>query len=69
MIPCELYLKFALFCDTTILTYEIELTPDGKKISFNLLYDEGFTILYVIDTIPNSLDSYQLTIQAKKVCG
>ena len=33
LIPCELDLTSTPFSDTTILTYEIELTPDGNKIS------------------------------------
>ena len=31
LIPCELDLTSTPFCDTTILTYEIELPPDGNK--------------------------------------
>ena len=49
--------------------YEIELTPAGKKIGFNLFYDEYFTIPYVIDTIPNSPAGHQLPTQANKMCG
>ena len=49
MIPFKLDLTF-----TPILTYEIKLPPTGKKISFNLLGGEYFTIPYVTDTIPNS---------------
>ena len=37
----------------------------GRIISFNLLYDEDFTIPYVNDTIPNSPAGYQLPTQAK----
>ena len=53
LILCELDIKSTPFCDATIITYEIELPPDGKKIGINLLDCEYFTILYVIDTIPN----------------
>ena len=65
-IPCELDLESTPFCDTTILTYEIELLPSGKKIGFNLLDDGYFTIPYVIDTIPNSPALHQLLTQVKK---
>ena len=44
MIPCELDLTFTPFRDETIITYEIELPPSGKKIGFNLLDDEDFTV-------------------------
>ena len=53
-IPYELDLTYPPFCDTTILTYGIELPPYGKKIGFNLFGYEYFKIPYVIDTIPNS---------------
>ena len=52
-IPCELDLTSTTFFDTNILAYEIELPPSGKKLGFNLLYDENFKILYITDTIPN----------------
>ena len=52
-IPRELDITPTPFSDTTIITYEIELTHAGKKIGFNLLNDEYFTITYVTDTIPN----------------
>ena len=63
---CGLYLTYNPFCDTTILTYEIELPSSGKKIGFNLLNDEYFTILYVVDTTPHSPAGHQLLTQAKK---
>ena len=66
MIPCELDLTSTPFCDTKILTYEIELPPTEKKIGFNLLDDEYFTIPYVTDTTPNSPAGYQLSAQTKK---
>ena len=65
MIPCELDLSSNPFPDTNILTYEIDLPLSGKKIGFNLLDDEYFTIPYVTDTIPNSPSVYQLPTQAK----
>ena len=66
MIPYELDIKVTTFSYTKIITYEIELPTSGKKIGFNLLYDEYFTILYVIDIIPNSPAGHQLPTQAKK---
>ena len=51
MIPCELDIISALFCDTTIITYEIKLPPYGNNISLNLLDYEDLTIPHVIDTI------------------
>ena len=40
--------------------------PFGKKISFNLLDDEDFTIPYITYPIPNSSDVYQLPSQANR---
>ena len=51
LISCEPDLKSTQLSNTTILTFEIELPPSGKKIGFNLLDDEDFTIPYVTDTI------------------
>ena len=53
MIPCELDLTFTPFCDTTMLTYEIELPTSENKVGFNLLDDEDFTIPHITDTTPN----------------
>ena len=36
-----------------------------KKVSFNLLDDEDFTIPYITDTIPNAPSGHQLLTQAK----
>ena len=47
LIPFELDLTSTPFRDETIITYDIELPPSGKKIGFNLLYDEDFTIPYI----------------------
>ena len=65
LIPCELDLVSTPFCDTTILTYKIELHPYGKRVGFNLLDDEDFKIPYITDTIPNSPSDHQLPAQAK----
>ena len=66
LIPCELDLTSTPFRDETIITYDIELPPSGKKIGFNLLDDEYFTIPYITDTIPNSPAGHQLPSQAKR---
>ena len=66
MTSCGLDLTSTPFCDTTILTHKIELTPVEKKIGLNLLDDEDFTIPYVIDKTPNLPAVHQLTTQAKK---
>ena len=66
MIPCELNITSTPFRDTKILTYEIEFPLSGKKFGFNLLGDEYFTILYIIDTIPNSPAGNQLLTRAKQ---
>ena len=66
LIPCELDTESTTFRDTIILTYEIELPSSGKKVGFNLLDDEDFTIPYVTDTIPNSPSGHQLQTQAKR---
>ena len=65
LIPCELDITSTPFFDTIILTYKIELPPSGKKIGFNLLDDEYFTIPYITDTIPNSPAGNKIPIQAK----
>ena len=44
LIPCKLDLTSTTFRDETMITYDIELPPSGKKIGFNLLDDEDFTI-------------------------
>ena len=60
LIPCKLDLTSTPFSDEKIITYDIELPPSGKKIGFNLLYDEYFTIPYITDTIKNSPAGHQL---------
>ena len=49
-----------------MITYDIELPPSGKRIGFDLLDDEDFTIPYITDTIPNSPSGHQLPSQAKR---
>ena len=66
LIPCEIDLASTTFSDDTTITYEMELPPSGKKIGFNLLDDEDFTIPYIIDNIPNSPAGHQLPSQAKR---
>ena len=69
LIPCELDLTSTPFSDAKILTYEIELSPSGKKVGFNLLDDEYFTIPYITDKTTNSPSSHKLTTQARQnVC-
>ena len=66
MNPCELNITPTPFQDTKILTYDIEVPPSEKKVGFNLLDDEDFTILYVTDTIPNPLAVNQLPTHDKQ---
>ena len=66
LIPCKLDITSTWFSDDTIITYDIELPPSGKKIGFNLLDDEYFTIPYITDNIPNSPAGRQLPSQAKR---
>ena len=69
LIKWKLDITSNTFSDETIITYEIELPPSGKKIGFNLLDDEDFTIPYINDTNPNSPAGNQLPSQAKiNVC-
>ena len=65
LIPCELDITSTPFSDITIITYDIEWPPSGKKVGFNLLDYEDFTIPYITDTIPNSPACHQLPSQAK----
>ena len=53
MVSCELALTFTTFSDEAVITYEIELPPDRKKIGFNLLDDKDFEIPYIIDKVKN----------------
>ena len=66
MIPCELDITSTPFGHTTILTYEIELSHSVKKLGFNLMDGEYFTIPYVIDTTSDSPAGHKLPTQAKK---
>ena len=66
LISFELDLTSTQFFDTTIITYEIELPPSGKKIGFSLVDDEEFKIPYVTDTIPNPPAGHQLPTQYKR---
>ena len=63
--PCELDIKSTTLCDIAIPTYEIELTHFGKKVDFNLLDDEDFTISYITDAIPSLPAGHQFPTQAK----
>ena len=54
LIPWEFNITSTPFCDTTIITYEIELPPSGNKVVTNILHYEDFIIPYIIDTTPNS---------------
>ena len=69
LIPCELDIISTPFCGTKILTYEVELPPDGNKFGINLLDDEDFTIPYVTDIIQDSPAGHPLPTQALKMCG
>ena len=69
LIPCEVDILYTIFCDTKIITYEIELPPSGEKIGYNSLDDEDFTRLYVTGTIPNSPAGHKLPTHYEKICG
>ena len=66
LIICEFFIKSTPFCDTIIITYEIELPPSVRKLGFNLLYYLYCTITYVVGTISNSPSVHQLMTQVKK---
>ena len=66
LIPCKLDLTSTPFRDETMITYDIELPPCGKKVGFNLLDDEDFTIPYITDTTPKFPAGHQLPSQAKR---
>ena len=65
LLPCDIYLRYIEFCDTTFITYELELPPNSKKIGFNLLDDDGFIIPYILNKFKNSHSNHQLPTQAK----
>ena len=44
LIPCEIDLASTPFSNTAMITYGIELPPSGKKVGFNLMDDEDFTM-------------------------
>ena len=62
LISCELDLTSTPLRDETIITYDIELPLSGKKIVFNLLDDEYFTIPYITDTINSKIESPNKTL-------
>ena len=66
MIPFKIDITSTTFCDTTIITYENELPPSGKKLGFNLMGDADFTISYITGKTPNSPAGHQLPTQAFK---
>ena len=66
LIPFKLGLISTPFSDDKVITYGIELHPSRKKIGFNLLDDENFTIPYITETTPNSPAGHQLPSQAKR---
>ena len=68
-IPCKVDLTSTPFCDTTIITYEIELPPAGNKIGLNLLNDEYFTIPYIIDKIKIHQQVINFQHRLRKMCG
>ena len=43
-----------------MIKYEIDLPPSGKKVGFNLLDDEDFTIPYITNTTPDTPGGHQL---------
>ena len=44
----------------------MELPPSRRKIGFNLLDDQNFTIPYITDTISNLPAGHQIPSQAKR---
>ena len=48
LMPCEIDLSYTPFEYATIFTYTIQLPTTGKKIGFNLMDDDDFTIPYII---------------------
>ena len=55
MWPC--YYIYSIFY-ATIISYELEFPPAGKKIVSNLLNGDDFTNPYIIDTTTNSPAGY-----------
>ena len=66
LISCELDLTSTPFHDKTMITYEIELPPSGRKVGFNVLDDEDFKSPSITDTTPNSPSIRHLTAQDKR---
>ena len=66
MIPYDLDITSTPFCDTTIISYELDIPPSGIKIGLNLLDNNEFTIPYILDIVPNSPYVHQLSTQSKK---
>ena len=44
---------------------KVSYPPSGKKVGFNLLNDEYFTIPYITDATPNPPAGHQLPSQSK----
>ena len=66
LIPFKVDIISTPFSDENILIYEIEIILSRKKVVFNILYYEDFTMPYINYTIPNSLVGNQLLTQAKQ---
>ena len=66
LITCKLDITYIPFSNETIITYDIELPPSGKKIGFNLLGDEDFTSPYITHSMPKLPAGHQLPSEAKR---
>ena len=66
LIPCKLDLTSNPFSDEKLSHMTLSYLPLEKKIGFNLVHDENFTVPYITDTIQNSTSGHQLPSQAKR---
>ena len=63
---CSTLLHAKLILHWTILTYEIEIRPSGRKFSYSLLDDENCAISYIIFEVLDSPVVHQPPPQSKK---
>ena len=65
LITYELKLSDTPFTKSTIVNYELEIPPQGKKFGINLMDDDDFNIPYIVELVPNYLAGHKLPDQAK----
>ena len=66
LIPYKIDIYYTPFGYIIMISYEIELPPEGKKICLNFMDDNEFTTPYIIETINNLTTYHQFPTQDNK---